>query len=88
MAGTKTQADGASELRMAAEAANRLINRLQEIVADHLAKGEALDEKEAFYEIVETLETAREVARLRMALDDDPARFGDPTPFAAGDHTG
>jgi len=78
----------ASELRMAAEAANQLINRLQEIVADHLSKGEAIDEKEAFYEIVETLETAREVARLRMALDDDPARFGEPTPFAAGDHTG
>jgi predicted house-cleaning noncanonical NTP pyrophosphatase (MazG superfamily) len=80
--------DKTAELRMAAEAANQLINRLQEIVAEHLSHGEHLDETAAFYEIVETLETAREVARLRLALNDDPARFGDPTPFAAGDHTG
>lgn len=82
------QSDNTAELRMAAEAANQLINRLQEIAAEHLSHGDAIDEREAFYEIVETLETAREVARLRMSLGDDPARFGEPTPFAAGDHTG
>ena len=82
------QSPDPAQMKAAAEAADQLINRLQEIVADHLSRGEALDEKEAFYEIVETLETAREVTRLRMALGDDPARFGDPTPFAAGDHTG
>lgn len=82
------QADRTHKLEMAAEAANQLIDKLQEIIADHLSRGDDIDEKEAFYEIVETLETAREVTRLRMALKDDPARFGDPTPFAAGDHTG
>ena len=82
------QSPDPAQMQAAAEAAGQLINRLQEIVADHLSRGDALDEKEAFYEIVETLETAREVTRLRMALGDDPARFGDPTPLAAGDHTG
>jgi hypothetical protein len=82
------QRDKSEKLQMAAEAANQLVNKLQEIIADHLSRGDDLDEKEAFYEIVETLETAREVTRLRMALRDDPARFGDPTPYAAGDHTG
>jgi hypothetical protein len=88
---TQTQIDGdagVAGLRQALEAADRLINRLQEIVADQLSRGEAIDEKEGFYEIVETLETAREVTRLRMALGDDPHRFGEPTPTAGGDHTG
>ncbi|MDE2488100.1 MAG: hypothetical protein KGO51_11965 [Alphaproteobacteria bacterium] len=82
------QADETRKFQMAAEAANRLIDRIQEIIADHLSRGDGVDETGAFYEIVETLETAREVTRLRLALDDDPARFGEPTPFAAGDHTG
>ncbi|THD77386.1 MAG: hypothetical protein E7812_15760 [Phenylobacterium sp.] len=82
------QSADAAKMKAAAEAADQLINRLQEIVADHLSRGEDLDEEEAFYEIVETLETAREVTRLRMALGDDPHRFGDPTPMAGGDHTG
>jgi hypothetical protein len=74
-------------LRAALDAANRLINRLQELVADHLAKT-AIDEREAFYQLVQALETAPEITAIRMALDDDPARFGEPTPAAAGDHTG
>jgi hypothetical protein len=76
------------DLRAAAEAANRLIERIEEVVVDALEPGHDLDEKQAFYEIVKVLEDSREVAILRMALDDDPARFGEPTPFAAGDHTG
>ncbi|MDB5444389.1 MAG: hypothetical protein JWP73_2765 [Phenylobacterium sp.] len=77
-----------AELRAAAEAANQLIERIEEIIADHLRPGRDPDEAAAFYAIVETLETAREIKILRMALDDDPARFGEPTPYAAGDHTG
>lgn len=76
------------DLRAAAEAANRLISRVQEIVADQLQPGRPADEKAAFYAIAELLETAPELTTLRLALDDDPSRFGEPTPFAAGDKTG
>ena len=76
------------DFRAAAEAANRLISRLEEVVADALEPAHELDETQAFYEIVRVLEDSREIAVLRMALDDDPARFGEPTPFAAGDRTG
>jgi hypothetical protein len=65
-----------------------MISRIEELVADHLSRGDALDEKEAFYQIVEALETAPEIAVLRMALGDDPVRFGEATPLAAGDNTG
>lgn len=78
----------AHTLRRALEAANALIGRLEDLVADHLAKTEGLDEKEAFYQLVEALEIAPEIKLIRMALGDDPARFGAPTPAAAGDHTG
>ena len=80
--------DGPEEVRAALEAADRLISRLEELVADHLSKKDGLDEKEAFYQLVEALETAPEITRVRMALGDDPHRFGDPTPAAAGDNTG
>jgi hypothetical protein len=76
------------DFRAAAEAANRLIGRIQEILADQLQPGRPADEKAAFYEIVALLESSKDLSVLRMALDDDPARFGEPTPFAAGDHTG
>jgi len=69
-------------------AANALLNRLEDLVADHLAKQGGLDEKEAFYQLVEALETAPEIAKVRLALGDDPHRFGVPTPAAAGDNTG
>ncbi|WP_374470849.1 hypothetical protein [Phenylobacterium sp.] len=76
------------ELRAAAEAADALISRIQDRVADHLSKTGEIDEKEAFYEIVEMLETSQEITKLRMALGQDPHRFGEPTPYAAGDNTG
>jgi hypothetical protein len=69
-------------------AADKLINRLQEAVADHLSKKGEIDEKEAFYQLVELLETAPEITAVRMALGDNPSRFGDPTPLEQGDHTG
>ena len=75
-------------MRAAAEAANQLIERIEEIIADHLQPGREMDEKAAFYAIVTAIEDSREIAILRMALDDDPSRFGEPTPVAAGDHTG
>jgi hypothetical protein len=74
--------------RQALAAANALISRLEDLVADHLSKGQALDEKEAFYQLVEALETAPEIGKVRLALGDDPHRFGAATPFAAGDNTG
>ena len=77
-----------AELKAAAEAADRLISRIEEIVADHLSRRGKADEEAAFYEIVETLETSREIATLRMALGQDPVRFGEPTLLAGGDHTG
>jgi hypothetical protein len=79
---------GPEELRQALVAANTLIGRLEDLIADHLARRDDLDEKEAFYQLVEALETAPEISRLRLALDDDPHRFGAPTPLAAGDNTG
>ena len=75
-------------LKQALVAANALISRLEELIADHLSKKQDLDEKEAFYQIVLALETAPEIAKLRLALGDDPHRFGEPTPVAAGDNTG
>jgi hypothetical protein len=74
--------------REALVAANALISRIEDLVADHLSKGEALDEKEAFYQLVAALETAPEIGKLRLALGDDPHRFGAATPVAAGDNTG
>jgi len=79
---------GPDELRAAATAADALISRIEELIADHLSRGEALDEKEAFYEIVEALEIAPEIATLRMALGEEPTRFGEPNPMAAGGNTG
>jgi len=80
--------DETAALRAAAEAADRLISRIEEIVVDHLQPGRDADEAGAFYEIVRTLEVSREIATLRMALGRDPVRFGEPTPYAAGDNTG
>jgi len=81
--------DTAAALRAALEAADRLISRLQEGIADQLSKGDdALDERRAFYEIVEMLETSAEITQVRMALGRDPHRFGEDSPVAHGDHTG
>lgn len=80
--------DTPAALRQAVEAADALISRLEELVADELGKKGELDEAEAFYRIVQMLETAPEITTVRMALGQDPARFGEPTPLAAGDSTG
>jgi hypothetical protein len=77
-----------NDLRAAAEAADALISRIQDRVADYLAKTGEIDERQGFYEIVEMLETSQEITRLRLALGRNPHRFGDPTPLASGDHTG
>jgi hypothetical protein len=77
-----------SDMRAAAEAADTLISRIQDRVADYLSRKGEIDEREGFYQIVEMLETSPEITRLRMALGRDPHRFGDPTPLASGAHTG
>jgi hypothetical protein len=74
--------------KAALEAADALISRLQETMADHLALGERLDEAAAFYELVEILEIAPEIATVRMALGREPTRFGEDSPVAHGGHTG
>ena len=76
------------KVQEALEATDALISRIEDLIADHLSKKDALDEKEAFYQVVEALETAPEIAKVRMALGQDPHRFGEPTPVAAGDNTG
>jgi hypothetical protein len=76
------------ELRAAAEAADALISRLQERVADRLSRPGEIDEKEGFYEIVELLERSQEITVLRMALGRDPHRVGEPTPLSRAAHTG
>ena len=76
------------DLRAALEAADALISRIEELVADHLSKKDALDEAKAFYDVVEALETAPEIATVRMALGRNPERFGEDTPVAHGGHTG
>lgn len=76
------------ELRAAAEAADALISRIEDRIADHLAKKDDLDEKAAFYEIVEMLETSQEITALRMALGREPTRWGDDSPLGAPGHTG
>jgi hypothetical protein len=85
---SETGHGGEGELRAALAAANRLIERLEELVADRLSQTGEIDEKEAFYQLVEVLETAPEIAVVRLALNDDPHRFGAATPVAAGDNTG
>lgn len=80
--------DTPEALREALAAADALISRIQDLVAGELSKKEGLDEAGAFYRIVEMLETSAEITKVRLALGQDPARFGDPTPLAAGDHTG
>jgi hypothetical protein len=77
-----------ADLREALAAADALISRIEELVADRLSQAGDFDEAEAFYRIVEALETAPEIAKVRMALGQDPHRFGEPTPVAAGDNTG
>lgn len=76
------------ELQEAVEAADRLISRLEELVADHLSKKDALDESRAFYDLVEALETAPEIRKVRTALGRNPEHFGEDTPVAHAGNTG
>jgi hypothetical protein len=76
------------ELWTALDAADALISRLQETVAEHLARHDDLDEATAFYELVQLLEIAPEIATVRMALGREPTRFGEESPAAHGGHTG
>lgn len=77
-----------TRLREALEAADAVISRLQEKAADHLSQKDALDEARAFYDLVEILETSRDISKVRMALERDPFRFGEPTPVSRAGHTG
>lgn len=76
------------DLKAALEAADALISRLQDRAADYLSRKGEIDEAHAFYDLVEMLETAPEITTVRVALDRDPIRFGDPTPVSRAGHTG
>jgi hypothetical protein len=80
--------DATEELRAALTAAEALISRIQEVAADHLSRKDALDERRAFYDVVELLETAPEITQVRTALGLEPTRFGEESPVAHGGHTG
>lgn len=75
--------------REALEAADAFISRVQDRIADFLGeKHDGLDEAAAFYEIVAMFETSPEITKLRMALGQDPSRWGDRSPLASPGHTG
>lgn len=77
-----------TDLQAALEAADALISRLQDRAADHLARKDDFDEARGFYDLVEMLETAPEITTIRVALNRDPYRFGEPTPMSRAGHTG
>ncbi|MCR5877938.1 hypothetical protein [Phenylobacterium sp. J367] len=83
-----TEHGSPEELRRATEAADALISRLQEAIADRLARTGEIDEAEGFYELVQLLETSPEITTVRMALGRDPHRVGEPTPLSRPGHTG
>ena len=60
----------------ALDAADRLITRLQDTVAEQLPPDSGLDAEDAYGEIIAELETAPEVDQVREALGRDPDRFG------------
>ena len=75
--------------REALEAADAFISRVQDRLADFLdRKQDGLDESAAFYEIVEMFETSPEITKIRMALGQDPSRWGDRSPLASPSNTG
>jgi hypothetical protein len=77
------------DLREALEAADEFISRVQDRLADFLGKKhDGLDEAAAFYEIVEMFETSQEITKVRMALGQDPSRWGDRSPLASASNTG
>jgi hypothetical protein len=77
-----------AELHEALEAADALISRVEDRIADFLGQKDGLNEAEAFYEIVEMFETSKEITAIRMALGQDPSRWGDRSPLASASNTG
>lgn len=71
----------------ALKAADVLISRLQEKVGARLEAGN-VDADAAFDEIVVELETAPEITTIRMALQEDPSRFGEKRPTSSASNTG
>ena len=73
MALPRPKPDDCDEQVSAVEAANRLLNRLQ----DHAGQALPTDAGPApFARLVEELETAPEVETIREAAGDDPERWG------------
>ena len=62
----------------ALDAADRLISRLQDRVAEQLPPDSNIGPEDAFHEIVGELEAAEEIDEVRSALGRDPNRFGSP----------
>ena len=60
----------------AVEAADALITRLQDVVAQQMPPDSNVAPEDAYHEIVEALETAPEIEAVREAAGRDPQRFG------------
>jgi hypothetical protein len=60
----------------ALDAADRLISRLQDKVAEQLPPDSNIDPEDAYAEIIGELETAPEIEEVRDALGRNPDRFG------------
>jgi hypothetical protein len=65
-----------SDARLAVEAADRLITRLQDKVAEQMPPDSNIAPEDAYLDIVEELETAPEVNAVRQAAGGDAGRFG------------
>lgn len=77
-----------TQLREALEAADALISKVEERIVDVLAERGEVDEKAAFYDIVEMFEVSPEITKLRLAIGQDPTRWGDRSAMGSLNHTG
>ncbi len=77
MAGPRKSSD-CDETTAALEGAGRLVSRIQQHLADDLPPGSGVSQEVLLGEIIEAVETAPEIDRMRRALGEDPRQFGMP----------
>lgn len=68
----------------ALDAADRLITRLQDKVAEQLPPDSGVDADEVYGDMIAELETAPEIDEVRRAMGRDPDRFGAPRDRMSG----